>query len=260
MKKTIFYTILILNLTACNTKNEFVLFNQTKAIKNSNKNHQLNNNTTTITKIDNAKFEYKIQPHDRISIHTYRHPELSTTTNQVGANNSLGAGILVSSDGFIRLPLINNVKIAGLTQPQAQRKIERLLREYLTHPNVQIEVLNKRAFILGEVNHPGPIELRNEQIPLLQLLSIAGDLTNGANRNSIMIMKNQGDKIETKIVSLTDINSIATANQMIRPNDILYVMPKDMRIFNNKVNEINPIFQLVTNALTPFLTIRLLTQ
>jgi hypothetical protein len=33
-----------------------------------------------------------------------------------------------------------------------------------------------------------------------------------------------------------------------------------MSIFNNKVNEINPIFQLVANALTPFLTIRLLTD
>ena len=257
MKKSILYTLLILNLTACTTKDEFVLFNQTDTIKNAK---PQNLNRTTITRVDNAKFEYKIQPHDRLSIHTYRHPELSTTANQVGATNGLGAGVLVDSNGVIRLPLINDVKVAGLTQPQAQRKIERLLREYLTHPNVQIEVLNKRAFVLGEVNHPGPVELRNEQIPLLQLLSIAGDLTNGANRQSIMIMKNRGDKIETKIVSLTDVNSIATANQMIRPNDIVYVVPKGMRVFNNKINEINPIFQLVANALTPFLTIRLLTQ
>jgi polysaccharide export outer membrane protein len=258
MKKTIFYSILLINLTACTTKEEFVLFNQSEALKETQKGKV--KNQTVITRIDDGKFEYKIQPHDRISLHTYKHPELSTTANQVGATNGLGAGILVDSKGVIRLPLIDEVKIAGLTQPQAQKKIEKLLREYLNHPSVQLEVLNKRAFVLGEVHHPGPIELRNEQIPLLQLLSVAGDLTNGANRQSIMIMKNRGDKIETKIVSLTDANSIRVANQMIRPNDVVYVVPKDMRIFNNKINEINPIFQLISNALTPFLTIRVLTD
>ena len=257
MKKSIFYIILIINLTACSTKDEFVLFNQTDTMQTGTKPQNLNR--TIQTRIDNGKFEYKIRPHDRVSISTYRHPELSTSTNQVGTSG-LGQGVLVNSNGIIRFPLIDDVKIAGLTQPQAQKKIETLLKEYLTHPSVQIEVLNKRAFVLGEVRHPGPIELRNEQIPLLQLLSIAGDLTNGANRKSIMIMKNKGDTIETKIVSLTDVNSIATANQMIRPNDIVYVVPKGMRIFNNKINEINPIFQLVANALTPFLTIRLLTR
>ena len=66
--------------------------------------------------------------------------------------------------------------------------------------------------------------------------------------------------IVTKVVSLTDIDSIRIANQMIRPNDIVYVVPNGMRIFNNKVDEINPIFRLVANALSPFLTIRLLSQ
>jgi polysaccharide export outer membrane protein len=175
-----------------------------------------------------------------------------------GANGGLGQGLLVSANGDIRLPLINDVHIAGLTQPQAQRKIEGLFREYLKHPTVQLEVLNKRAFVLGEVQRPGPIELRNEQIPLLQLLSIAGDLTRGANRQSIMIMKNYGNSIQTKIISLTDINSIQSANQMIRPNDVVYVLPRNMTMFNNKVDEINPIFRLVGNVLNPFLTIRLL--
>jgi len=172
----------------------------------------------------------------------------------------LGQGLLVDSNGVIRLPLIDDIRVEGLTQREAQLKLERRFKEYLKRPSIQLEVMNKRAFVLGEVNSPGPIELRNEQIPLLQLLAVAGDLTRGADRQSIMILKNYGDSIQTKVVSLTSVDSIATANQMIRPNDIIYVVPKGMRVFNNKVGEINPIFQLISNALTPFLTIRLLTQ
>jgi polysaccharide export outer membrane protein len=257
MRRVILYIIIFINLTGCSLKDEFVLFNQSSAMQDGSRDENLNR--TMETRIDSAKFEYKICPHDRVSIITYKRPELSTAGG-IGTTGGLGQGLLVDSNGVIRLPLIDDVKIAGLTQRQAQLKLEDRLKEYLKHPSVQVEVINKRAFVLGEVNNPGPVELRNEQIPLLQLLSVAGDLTRGANRQSIMILKNHGNSIQTKIVSLTNIDSIATANQMIRPNDIVYVVPKGMRVFNNKVGEINPIFQLITNALTPFLTIRLLTE
>jgi len=248
VERVLLSILILMSFTACNLKNEYVMFNRTPSLQEGKK-------QMIETRIDPIQFEYKIQSHDRLSIITYKHPELST--NAIGG---LGASILVTADGTIRLPLINNVKVAGLTQPEAQRKIELLFREYLKHPSVQLEVLNKRAFILGEVQRPGPIELRNEQIPLLQLISIAGDLTTKADRESIMILKNYGNSVQTKVISLTDTNSIKSANQMIRPNDIVYVLPKDMSIFNNKVNEINPVFQLISNALTPFLTIRLLTR
>ncbi len=246
--------------TGCSLKDEFILFNQTTSIQEGTKPE--NQNKIVETRLDLAQFEYKIRPHDRVSIMTYQHPELSTNTMQqgVGARDGLGQGLLVNSAGVIRLPLIENVKIAGLTQTQARLKIENQFRDYLKKPSVQLEVMNKRAYVLGEVNQPGPIALVNEQIPLLQLIAIAGDLTRGANRQSIVILKNQGDKVETKVVNLTDINSIKSANQMIHPNDVVYVMPKGITVFNNKVNEVNPIFQLIANALTPFLTIRILTQ
>ena len=249
--------IIVIALSGCSLKDEYLMFNRTPSIQEGTKPQNLNRPIET--RIDYAQFEYKIQPHDRLSIITYKHPELSTT-GRMGATGSLGQGILVSSDGYINLPLVNRVKVAGLTQPEAQKKLETLFREYLKHPSIQLEVLNKRAFVLGEVRNAGPVELRNEQIPLLQLLSIAGDLTDRANREAIMILRNYGNSVQTKVISLIDTNSIRNANQMIRPNDIVYVLPKDMAMFNNKVREINPIFQLISNALTPFLTIRILTQ
>ncbi len=255
--RRVIYMIIVIALSGCSLKDEYLMFNRTPSIQEGTKPQNLNRPIET--RIDYAQFEYKIQPHDRLSIITYKHPELSTT-GRMGATGSLGQGILVSSDGYINLPLVNRVKVAGLTQPEAQKKLETLFREYLKHPSIQLEVLNKRAFVLGEVRNAGPVELRNEQIPLLQLLSIAGDLTDRANREAIMILRNYGNSVQTKVISLIDTNSIRNANQMIRPNDIVYVLPKDMAMFNNKVREINPIFQLISNALTPFLTIRILTQ
>jgi len=258
IKRFLLYLILLFIVTGCNLKDEYIMFNQSDTLKHGSKIKNLNRQYTT--RIDPATFEYKIRPHDRVSLITYNNPQLSTGAGGNGAGSGLGESILVNSRGEIRLPLIKNIKISGLSQPQAQYKLERAFSEYLKSPSVQLEVLNKRAFVLGEVNRPGPIALQNEQLPLLQLLSIAGDLTSNANKKSIVILKNEESGIITKVVSLTNADSIRVANQMIRPNDIVYVVPNGMSLFNNKIHEINPIFQLVANALSPFLTIRLLTR
>jgi polysaccharide export outer membrane protein len=239
--------LIIIAFSACSSKDDYVIFNKAQ-----------NSQKELITKVQNIKFEYKIQPYDRISIIVYKHPELSSTT--VG-NAQFERGILVNSKGFLRLPLIKKIHIAGLSQTKAEKTISDAYRTYLKHPDIQIEVINKRAYIIGEVNQPGEVPLLNERLTLLQMLAKAGDMTESANRSSILILKNgQMSKVHTKIVDLTDANAIATANLMIEPNDIVYVMPNGMKAFNTKVNEISPVFQLISNILQPFVNIKFLSQ
>lgn len=73
-----------------------------------------------------------------------------------------------------------------------------------------------------------------------------------------MILKSGEDRVNSQIVDLTNFNSLKNANLMIKPNDIVYVLPNDMKPFNVGVDEINPIFRLISNALSPFITIKLL--
>lgn len=259
MQQFFIFVLLLFTFMGCSLRDDYVMFNQTDPMQAAQNDSDVKQ--TFSTRVDAAQFEYKIRPHDRLAMTTYRRPELSTAVGgNLNANGSLGPSILVNARGEIRLPLIQTVQIGGLTQSEAQLKIEQALGEYLKHPSIQLEVLNKRAFVLGEVNHPGPIELQNEQLPLLQLLAIAGDLTTSADRRSIVVMKNEENMVVTKIVSLTDSDSIRAANQMIQPNDIVYVVPRGISLFNTRVGEVNPVFQLVADALTPFLTIRLLSR
>jgi len=53
---------------------------------------------------------------------------------------------------------------------------------------------------------------------------------------------------------------MVAANLMIKPNDIIYVMPNDMKAFNNKVNEISPVFRLISSILQPFVNIKFLSN
>jgi polysaccharide export outer membrane protein len=237
----------LIAFSACSSKDDYVLFNQAQK---SQSNEMLQSS--------NIAFEYKILPHDRISIIVYKHPELSTTSMN---NIQEEKGLLVNSKGILRLPLIRKVKISGLTQTEAEEKISAAFKTYLKHPDVQLEVLNKRIYVIGEVRRPGEIELKNERLTLLQALALAGDLTTEANRKSILVLKSGGSKkVRTQIVNLTNVNSLMTANLMIEPNDIVYVMPNNMKVFNNQVNEVAPIFNLIGSVLNPFLTLKILSN
>ena len=207
------------------------------------------------TKFDNIQFDYKIIPHDRVSIFVYKHPELSSSSFE---NRSTDRGLLVDIQGNIRLPLVEKIHLAGLTQTEANKRIEDSFKRYLKRPDIYFEVLNKRAYVIGEVNAPGEIELLNETSTLLQILSKAGDFKDTADKTKIMILQNKGKYINSKFVNLTDINSLKSANLMIKPNDIVYVLPNRMKLFNTKVSESHPIVDLVSNMLSPFVTLKVL--
>jgi len=247
-------TLLLFGFTACTTKKDFVLFNQTETAKS----HTQQANKDTLNQLKNVQFEYKIQPHDRVSLIVYKHADLSTSTIN---SQQQERGLLVNSRGNIRVPLIKSIHLAGLTQTEAEDAIESALQTYIKQPDVQVEVLNKRAYIIGEVKNPGEIELINERLTLLQLIAKAGDLTDTANRQSILILRGgNSSRLKTEVVNLTDINSLKMANLMIKPNDIVYVTPNSMKAFNTGVKEIDPIFNLIGHVLTPFVSIKFLSN
>ena len=269
--KNYLLVLLIIGFNGCATKDNYTLFNQAQIDQTAPYQTQQNQTQYTpsqysqtpatqerLSQLDTLQFEYKILPHDRVSVIVYKHPELSTANlNSMQQER----GLLVNSRGDIRLPLVKQVHLAGLTQTEAEERLEEAFRTYLKQPDIQIEVLNKRAYIVGEVRNPGEIELVNERLTLLQLIAKAGDITDQANRKSILIMRGgrEGNN-HTELVDLTDVNSLRTANLMIKPNDIVYVMPNKMKVFNTRVNELDPIFNLLGDVLQPFVSIKFLSR
>jgi len=193
----------------------------------------------------NGRFEYRIQPHDRLNVTVYSHPEMSTK------------GALVDSNGNIILPLIRTVHLGGLTQPQASRKLLRLYARYLKHPSIQVETINKRAFVVGEVRSPGPVSLTNEQIPLLSAIATRGGFRDTANRSKIVILRSVGRGTRADVVDLTNLTSLSYAGMMIRPNDIVYVAPTGLKDFQLNIL---PIFKMATTIMSPFAYYKSLTN
>jgi polysaccharide biosynthesis/export protein len=97
----------------------------------------------------------------------------------------------VRADGMISLPLLNDVQAAGLTPMQLAAAITEKLKKYVSDPHVTVVVTqmnSQRIYAMGEVMHPGPMNLLPD-MTVLQAIASAG-FTQFANTKGIYLLRN----------------------------------------------------------------------
>jgi polysaccharide export outer membrane protein len=184
--------------------------------------------------VSDRSIEYRILSQDRLRISLYKDPQAASDGAGGGLGQDMGGGngLLVNAAGYVPLPLIGNVKVAGLTQTGAANRITQEYKKYLNTPSVYVEVLNKRILVLGEVKSPGVVKIDKEKMTLFEALAHSGDFTNSALKNDIIILSStKGKGMQMRRVDLTNFDAINYASLMLRPNDIVYVQPNGWKEF-----------------------------
>jgi len=217
------------------------------------------NKVNTSIKTKKVIYEYKIAPNDRLSIMVYNHPELSTTSS-VNAQTNKGMGFLVSNDGTISVALIGDIKVQGLTAKEASGLIQNELAKYVKNPYVNIEIINKRIYVLGEVEKPGMIAVDSDYMSIIEVISSSGGFTTYAARDNIKILRGDLNNPDITTIDLTNINAVKVADLMIRPNDVIYIQPNSARATNIAINEVTPAIALFNSILSTFVNIKYLTD
>lgn len=123
--------------------------------------------------------DYVIGPDDVLVVLFWREKDLS-------------AEVVVRPDGRITLPLLNDVHAAGLTPDQLRDKVNDLAKRFYEDPNATIvvkQINSRKVFITGQVNKPGAYAL-NDRMTVLQLIAMAGGLTEFAKSKDIVVMRN----------------------------------------------------------------------
>jgi len=124
---------------------------------------------------------YILGSDDVISVRVWREADLSGT-------------MTVRPDGKVTMPLINEVKAAGLTPAQLGEQIAAALAKFVNNPQVEVSVeavRSTRYFIAGMINRPGAYPLATPTT-IFEALTMAGGFQEFANKKNIMIIR--GDK------------------------------------------------------------------
>ncbi len=108
----------------------------------------------------------------------------------------MSAEVTVRPDGKISLPLLNDIQAAGQTPEQLRASIEETARKFLQEPSVTVvvkQINSRKVFITGMVGKPGPYNL-TAPTTVLQLIATAGGLQEYADREHIVIVRNENGR------------------------------------------------------------------
>jgi polysaccharide biosynthesis/export protein len=122
---------------------------------------------------------YTIGPEDLLSV-VFRY------------DKDMTSDVTVRPDGMISLPILNDVRAAGLTPDQLREAVNESAKKYIEgDPAVTVivkQINSRRVFVTGEVNRPGAYALTSE-MSVLQLIAMAGGLTDYAKAKDIVVMR-----------------------------------------------------------------------
>jgi len=156
---------------------------------------------------------------------------------QGAGNATMGTEFLVQANGTVVLPLVNRVKVSGLSLLQADSVLKIRYDEYYKDAFVTTRVTNNRVFILGA---PGGqvISLNNDNMNLLEILALAGGIDGGGgggggggfNRfggktSNIRIIRGDLKNPRVQQIDLSTLDGMRRANLQMEPNDIIYIEP-----------------------------------
>ena len=144
-------------------------------------------------------------------------------------NPDLAVEARVSENGEINVPLIGSVVIGGLSVPQAQQKIEKLLRDggFVLKPQVTIQTTQIRSSqisILGQVAKPGrfPIEIVGSRVS--EMIAAAGGVLPGGADIVTLVGSRDGKPVKIDIdLPLILQSGRADLDMTVENGDIVYI-------------------------------------
>lgn len=215
------FAIAIIIGTSCTSTKKMIYFNDLENVKQASLLSSPQDNT-----------ERLIQKNEILSIHiTSPTPDenvykLFNVPNdyKMGRNEGV-AGYQVGSDGTISLPLIGELKAAGLTRDQLRQNILKEIEDkrLLLNARVEVRFSSYEVTVLGEVSKPAVITVANEKITLLKALGSAGDITAFGRRDNVTIIREADGKKTVNKVNLNSSTFLQSPYYYLQPNDVVYV-------------------------------------
>lgn len=186
------------------------------------------------------KFEpYKIHPHDQLmvkvnafegSTEQFLNREFGGDPNSGQQQNFDPAALyfntfIVDEKGFINLPVVEKIKVSGLSVSEIKEKLDEAYKPYLKFASSTVKLANSRITVMGEVNNPGVHYLYNDQSTILEAISMAGDFTDFGNRKKVKLIRKTDEGLETVYLNMHRSEFLYSPYYYIHPYDVIYVEP-----------------------------------
>ncbi len=141
------------------------------------------------------------------------------------------AEVGVRPDGKITLPLLNDVQAAGLTPDQLRVRVTEAAKRFVEDPSVTVmvkQINSRKVFVTGQVGKPGAYPI-GDRMTVMQLISMAGGLSEYAKQKNIVIIREAGARPGAKPLTFRfnyeDVQKLKNlaSNIELKPGDTVIV-------------------------------------
>jgi polysaccharide export outer membrane protein len=158
--------------------------------------------------------DVRIGPRDVVDVKVVQDEKLNTTAT-------------ISDEGAINIPSVGKIMIGGMTQRQAEQRIQQVLESrVLNKADVSVQITqfgNKPISVVGAVTKPGNVGGSN--LTLIQALTEAGGLAPGYGKTLYVIRTASNGLSEQIAVDIDDLMVAGNPdlNLPLAPNDVINV-------------------------------------
>ena len=201
------------------------------------------------------KKEYILHAGDQIEVAVRKVPEVSRT-------------VTIRPDGFITLPLFNDIKAGGSTVSELRASLTDIMSKRLVEPEVTViatVVQPPSIYVFGEVNTPSPIPLRTARTAM-EAVAAAGGLRKTASVRDICIIRLSEDgHLQIRMIN-NDIKGqpgpfFGLHEAVLQADDIIFVPENNRSQFNRTVNDFitQPLYP-INQLLSIYLNFKIISQ
>lgn len=169
---------------------------------------------------------------------------ISSSVNGTGTQQT---AYVIYNNGNISIPFFGDIKIEGLTIPEAEQAIQRKMRS--SFPDAQVRVrLKNNFFYVVSGNKNGVYTIYKDNMTIYQAISLSGNIADDVDLSKVKIVR-LGKDGESSIVKTFDLKTesvIESEFYYIQPNDVIYYTTSNSSFF-----KVRSFMELFTTILTP---------
>jgi polysaccharide biosynthesis/export protein len=143
-----------------------------------------------------------------------------TINTQQGASLLKNQNFTIDQNGIAKLPMLNEVKLAGLTLRETELLLQKEFTKYYENAFVTVECVSHRVVVLGSTGgQVVPLTFNNTSV--LEVLAISKAFTIDSKAQNVRLVR--GDDVF--VLDFSTVESYRKSNMIVLPGDIVYVEP-----------------------------------
>ncbi|MEI8086107.1 MAG: polysaccharide biosynthesis/export family protein [Paludibacter sp.] len=190
--------------------------------------------------------DYRLRVGDKLYIQVYSTDDKTnalfngsrSSSMQMMSGSSSGSGEmmdlytnLIHPNGSIKLPLVGEVYVQGLTLREAKGAIEESIKPVLKLNSVDVRMMGQYFSIIG-AGKSGRFPITREKVNIFQAIAMAGDFGFYADRSRIKILRENIDgSSQIKVFDIRSVDIIHSEYYYLEPDDVIFLQPMKEQFF-----------------------------